>query len=58
MFSTFPYPARSREAWEALATNKEEKQAIMMEKYSRGGWPEFISRVYKDHAPKNLHFHE
>ncbi|PMD45776.1 FAD/NAD(P)-binding domain-containing protein [Hyaloscypha variabilis F] len=58
MFSTFPYPARSREAWEALANNKEEKQAIMMEKYSRGGWPEFISRVYKEHVPKNLYFNE
>jgi hypothetical protein len=57
IFSTFPYPARSREAWETLMESKEEKQGIMMEKYSKGGWPEFISRVYKEHTPSKLHAH-
>jgi 2-polyprenyl-6-methoxyphenol hydroxylase-like FAD-dependent oxidoreductase len=57
MFSTFPYPARSREEWKTLMESKEGKQAIMMKKYCQGGWPEFVSRVYKEHTPSQLHAH-
>jgi len=57
IFSTFPYPARSREEWEKLSENKEEKQEIMMRKFSSGGWPKFIDRIYKEHVPEKLHMH-
>ena len=56
MFSTMPFPARSREEWQELAADKDKQQKIMLERFGQG-WPDFISRVYKEHSPEKLELH-
>lgn len=46
MFSTMPFPARSREEWEALDTDGEAKRKIMVDRFSKG-WPRYIGQIWE-----------
>ncbi|KAK0893071.1 hypothetical protein LTR91_023203 [Friedmanniomyces endolithicus] len=47
IFSTMPFPERSREEWKALAADGDAKQKIMVERFG-SGWPLYISQVWQD----------
>ena len=47
MFTTMPFPARSRKEWEALDADGEAKRKIMTDRFSKG-WPRYIAKVWEE----------
>ena len=53
MFSTMPYPFRTREEWEALNNDGEAKRKILLERFGTD-WPRYITRVWEEEPAENL----
>ena len=53
MFSTMPYPGRSREEWEALDADGEAKRKIMTERFGKG-WPRYIAKIWEEEPSENM----
>ena len=53
IFSTMPYPPRTREAWEALSNDGEAQRKIMLQKFGKG-WPRYISRVWEEESVEKM----
>ena len=53
-FSTFPFPAQTKEFWDDLAVQKDKQQKILVERFGGNDWPEHISNVVKGHPSENL----
>ncbi|KAF9884533.1 hypothetical protein FE257_001478 [Aspergillus nanangensis] len=52
-FSTMPYPARSREEWEELSSDKSKLQNILQQRFGKE-WPQFISNITKEYSKEGL----
>lgn len=53
MFSTMPYPGRSREEWAALEANGEAKRKIMTQRFGEG-WPRYIAKVWEEESSDRM----
>lgn len=52
-FSTMPYPARSREEWNELASDKTKVQEILQQRFGTE-WPQFICDITMDYDKEGL----
>jgi 2-polyprenyl-6-methoxyphenol hydroxylase-like FAD-dependent oxidoreductase len=52
-FSTMPYPAHTREEWDALAKNKSELQSIFQQRFGKE-WPQFVCNITTEYNKDGL----